>query len=30
MKNTINFPIKFKKIPKSVKKYLYIHDDLYR
>lgn len=30
MKNIINFPIDFWKIPKEVKKYLYIHNDIYR
>lgn len=30
MKNIINFPIDFWKIPVDVKKYLYIHNDIYR
>lgn len=30
MKNIINFPIDFWKIPPEVKKYLYIHNDIYR
>lgn len=30
MKNIINFPLDFQKIPASEKKYLYLHNDLYR
>lgn len=29
-KNIINFPIDFAKIPVSEKKFLYIHNDIYR
>jgi len=30
MKNIINYDINFKNIPFSVKKYLYIHNDIYQ